>query len=235
MHKANRIFLHRFGRMLLPRGFFLYDGRFYRVLPDSGLVNIVAAGLTEQEDRCIVQYDTLALCHGLQEKLLYGGSWQPRWLVSHSRKALDAGRMEKDATYEAEAGALIFQELLLERFDQTRSLEAFQDYRSWHYDLFGGLPGTEYWDFDEMWEDLQLRNYAAAEESLQRGLRKWRAVLEGRPSYAKRADIQAKNREFSRYEALLRSGDTAALDALVQLRTEASRQLLRDFFHCQIV
>ena len=137
MERTEMQFVRAFGRLLLPRGFLLWNGGFYRIDAEEGLIWVVA--LDRPDDAlCTVSYDVKAFCHGLNEAALRGGMY--RVLGLRARYGAELRRMS-----EPEADAAVFRKLLLERFTQIGGLADLQAFRRWHYGLIGGTPGGENW------------------------------------------------------------------------------------------
>lgn len=95
-----------FGRMLLPKGFFLHGSAFWRIREDM----LWVVGMNEAG---VIGFQIIHFCHGLSGELPRSGLWQV------------IAVMPKGGVYSLEAAARFFREALLEDFVSVDGIGAF--------------------------------------------------------------------------------------------------------------
>ena len=211
-----RSFAGIFGRMLLPRGFFLYGRAFWRVREDM----LWVVGMNEAG---VIGFQIIHFCHGLSGELPQSGLWQ---LVTV---------MPKGSVYSLDAAAHFFREDLLEDFVSVEGMGAFQAFRS-RYWMQAGVPEElGLWRFDEMWECLYMKHYDRAEELLQRTFKQWQERIAAKPELCEEPFMRARGEEYLTLLTLFSEENRDALDQRVQRNMDVVRSACRERFGTNIL
>lgn len=229
MDRLGPRFVKTFGQMLLPEGFFLWNGSFYRLDPEAGLVWIVTLDRCA-EDLPVLSCEVKAFCHGLDETSLHSAMYHVMGLRGLCRDRIDRARLGVDRLYPIEVDGMVFRACMLDRFAGIRSLEDFQEFRSWHYRLTGGAPGGEYWLPQEMWECVQLGQYDRARQLNRLLTDRWTEICREQPEVLDRPHVRAKNDALLALRDLFEAGSDAALQNRLEENLARSREVIRSYF-----
>lgn len=222
MERTEMQFVRAFGRLLLPRRFLLWNGGFYRIDAEEGLIWVVA--LDRPDDAlCTVSYDVKAFCHGLNEAALRGGMY--RVLGLRARYGAELRRMS-----EPEADAAVFRKLLLERFTQIGGLADLQAFRRWHYGMIGGTPGGENWLPLEAWECVQQGDCLRGAQLMQQAYDRWQDICRPYPELMDRPTVRAQGENYRALVELFAGGEAGMLQRRLEENVEASRAAIRSYF-----
>lgn len=231
MNSTTSRFVSVFGKMLLPEKFFMYNGRFYRIDSEAGLIWIVALDEVDSFNRCIVNYDVKAFCHDLDIHAFEGGMYQVQGLWSHYRERIEEKLLNKDPLYEIDVCGKVFQNIVLQPFVSIRNIDDFQSFRLWNYtDLLGGISGNEHWLFNEVWEHVQMEQYLKADHTLQQATERWLRVCQKRPAMLTRPDVIKKKDDIMLLQRMFKENDIQGIRYELERRINNSKNCMHVYF-----
>lgn len=225
MNKALQMFAKEFGRLLLPEGFFLWKDSFYRIRNE--MMWLVRLQKPDENSPCIVNYDIKTFCHGMDDNEIVRCFYQVHGLWSYCADQIDKSQLYKDE-YEIRTHALVFRNVLLERFTSVQSIEDMQEFRSWNYEMLGGKRENRPQFMVETWEHIHSRNYHLAIEMLDTFLENRKKANRQQLAFNMKSENGLE--DLIELKQLLINSDDAALQLCLEQRKEKSRLFCERFF-----
>jgi len=235
MDEMGRIFIKTFGKMLLPRGFFIWNNCFYRIDKAAGLIWIVALDNVDNSSFNI-NYDIKAFCHGLDMPSFNGGIYQVTGQWAKCSEFISTELLNQDNMYKMDVNAMVFKKLLLEPFTSIQTMEEFQQFRQWHFtDLLGGIPKMEHWLFLEVWEHIYLQDYDKGYDVFRNAFDRWKGRIMKNP--AMKNDPQNKEKEtlYLGLEKAFAENNKIVLQQAVNQKVEVSYCNIRNYFNSETI